>query len=262
MNKRISSSDNKEIKHLVKLINKPRLRKESKSFIVEGKRELEMAYSNGHLIKKIYCNPNIINPKTVKSQYDTEIIEVNNDIYSKISFGSSTEGMVAIVFQKDKNFKLDGGKINLALVLDGIEKPGNIGAILRSCDSADVDLIILNNEKCDLYNPNLIRSSLGSIFSLKIVSMKSHDTIDFLNDNKFKIYATSLSSKNSIDKIKFGNSSAIVLGSESSGISKFWLDKSDELIKIPMLGLVDSLIVSVSAAITLYEVNRQNNFKR
>ena len=262
MNKRISSSDNKEIKHLIKLVNKPRLRKESKSFVVEGKRELEMAYSNGHLIKKIYCNPNIINPKTVKSQYDTEIIEVNNDIYSKISFRSSTEGMVAIVFQKDKNFKLDGGKINLALVLDGIEKPGNIGAILRSCDSADVDLIILNNEKCDLYNPNLIRSSLGSIFSLKIVSMKADDTLDFLKDNKFKIYATSLSSKNSIDKIKFDNSSAIVLGSESSGISKFWLDKSDELIKIPMLGLVDSLNVSVSAAITLYEVNRQNNFKR
>lgn len=262
MNKRISSSDNKEIKHLIKLVNKPRLRKESKSFVVEGKRELEMAYSNGHLIKKIYCNPNIINPKTVKSQYDTEIIEVNNDIYSKISFRSSTEGMVAIVFQKDKNFKLDGGKINLALVLDGIEKPGNIGAILRSCDSADVDLIILNNEKCDLYNPNLIRSSLGSIFSLKIVSMKSDDTLDFLKDNKFKIYATSLSSKNSIDKIKFDNSSAIVLGSESSGISKFWLDKSDEFIKIPMLGLVDSLNVSVSAAIALYEVNRQNNFKR
>ena len=92
--------------------------------------------------------------------------------------------------------------------------------------------------------------------------MKSDNTLDFLKDNKFKIYATSLSSKNSIDKIKFCNSSAIVLGSESSGISKFWLDKSDELIKIPMLGLVDSLNVSVSAAIALYEVNRQNNFKR
>ena len=80
MNKRISSSDNKEIKHLIKLVNKPRLRKESKSFVVEGKRELEMAYSNGYLIKKIYCNPNIIDPKTVKSQYGTEIIEVNNKL--------------------------------------------------------------------------------------------------------------------------------------------------------------------------------------
>ena len=221
-----------------------------------------MAFSNGYLIKKIYCNPNIVDPKTVKSKYDSEIIEVNNDIYSKISFRSSTEGMVGVVYQKNNNFKLDNGKINLAIVLDGIEKPGNIGAILRSCDSADVDLIILNNEKCDLYNPNLIRSSLGSIFSLKIVSMKSNDTLDFLKNNKFKIYATSLSSKNSVEKIRFDNSSAIVLGSESSGISNFWLNNSDELIKIPMLGLVDSLNVSVSAAITLYEVNRQNNFKR
>ena len=221
-----------------------------------------MAYSNGYSIKKIYCNPNIVDPKAIKSKYYTEIIEVNNDIYSKISLRSSTEGIVAIVFKKDKNFKIDNGKICLVLVLDGIEKPGNIGAILRSCDSADVDLIILNNEKCDLYNPNLIRSSLGSIFSLKIVNMKSKETLDFLRNKKFKIYGTSPSSKNSIEKIKFDNSSAIVLGSEASGISKFWLNNSDELIKIPMLGSVDSLNVSVSAAITLYEVNRQNNFKR
>ena len=156
MNKRITSSDNKEIKQLIKLINKPRLRKESNSFVIEGKRELEMAYSNGYLIKKIYCNPNIVDTKTIKSKYYSEIIEVNNDIYSKISFRSSTEGIVAIVFQKDKNFKLDDDKINLALVLDGIEKPGNIGAILRSCDSADVDLIILNNEKCDLWSIGVI----------------------------------------------------------------------------------------------------------
>ena len=131
MNKRISSSDNKEIKHLIKLVNKPRLRKESKSFVVEGKRELEMAYSNGYLIKKIYCNPNIINPKTVKSQYDTEIIEVNNDIYSKISFRNSTEGIVGIVLQKDQNFKLDESKINLALVLDGIEETLEILVVFK-----------------------------------------------------------------------------------------------------------------------------------
>tara|TARA_B100001287_G_scaffold264619_1_gene256659 strand:- start:3995 stop:4783 length:789 start_codon:yes stop_codon:yes gene_type:complete len=262
MNKRITSSDNKEIKQLIKLINKPRFRKESNSFVIEGKRELEMAYSNGYLIKKIYCNPNIVDTKAIKSKYYSEIIEVNNDIYSKISFRSSTEGIVAIVFKKDKNFKINDGKISLVLVLDGIEKPGNIGAILRSCDSADVDLIIINNEKCDLYNPNLIRSSLGSVFSLKIVNMTSDYTLDFLRSKKFKIYGTSLSSDNSIEKIKFYNSSAIVLGSETSGISKFWLNNSDKLMKIPMLGSVDSLNVSVSAAITLYEVNRQNNFKR
>ena len=262
MNKRISSSDNKDIKKLIKLANKPRSRKESKSFVVEGKRELEMAFSNGYLIKKIYCNPNIVDPKVIKSKYDSQIIEVNNDIYSKISFRNSTEGVVAIVFQKNNNLKLDKVKNNLAIVLDGIEKPGNIGAILRSCDSADVDLIILNNEKCDLYNPNLIRSSLGSIFSQKILSMNTDETLIFLKKNKFKIFATSLASKKSIDKAKFKNSSAVIFGSENLGISKFWSVNSDELIKIPMMGLVDSLNVSVSAAIVLFEINRQHKFKR
>ena len=97
MNKRITSTENKDIKKLIKLANKPRLRKESKSFVVEGKRELEMAFSNGYFIKKIYCNPNIVDPKAIKSKYDSEIIEVNNDIYSKISFRGSTEGVVGIV---------------------------------------------------------------------------------------------------------------------------------------------------------------------
>ena len=106
MNKRITSTENKDIKKLIKLANKPRLRKESKSFVVEGKRELEMAFSNGYFIKKIYCNPNIVDPKAIKSKYDSEIIEVNNDIYSKISFRSSTEGVVGIVFQKNNNLKL------------------------------------------------------------------------------------------------------------------------------------------------------------
>ena len=262
MNKRISSSDNKEIKHLIKLVNKPRLRKESKSFVVEGKRELEMAYSNGYLIKKIYCNPNIIDPKTVKSQYDTEIIEVNNDVYSKISFRNSTEGLVGIVKQKDQNIELIAKKNNLVIILDGIEKPGNIGAILRSCDASNVDLIIINSQKCDLYNPNVIRSSLGTIFSQKIISLDNKATLDFLKKNDIKVYATYLNAKKSIQSVNYNSSSAIIVGSENLGISKFWINNSDELIKIPMLGSIDSLNVSVSAAIVLYEINRQNRFNR
>ena len=262
MNKKITSLENKEIKLLRKLANKAKLRRETKSFVVEGKRELDMVNSNGYLISKIYCNPHITDPKTLKSKYNAQIIEVSDDVYSKISFRSSTEGLVGIVFQKEQNFRLDSTKASLAVVLDGIEKPGNIGAILRSCDASDVDIIILNNEKCDLYNPNLIRSSLGSIFSQKILSMNTDETLNFLKKNKFKIFATSLASKKSIDKAKFKNSSAVIFGSENLGISKFWSVNSDELIKIPMMGLVDSLNVSVSAAIVLFEINRQHKFKR
>ncbi len=148
------------------------------------------------------------------------------------------------------------------IILDGIEKPGNIGAILRSCDASNVDLIIINSQKCDLYNPNVIRSSLGTIFSQKIISLDNKSTLDFLKKNDIKVYATYLNAKKSIQSVNYNSSSAIIVGSENLGISKFWINNSDELIKIPMLGSIDSLNVSVSAAIVLYEINRQNRFNR
>ena len=133
---------------------------------------------------------------------------------------------------------------------------------MRSCDAAKVDLIIINNQKCDLYNPNVIRSSLGTIFSQKIIIHDYESTYNFLKKNNLIVYATSLNGEKNIDKIYYNKSCAVVVGSENLGISKFWDTKSDELIKIPMLGTIDSLNVSVSAAIVLYEINRQNDFNR
>ena len=262
MNKRITSLDNKEIKNLIRLTNKSKLRNESKLFVIEGFRELNMAESNGFEINKIFYNPNIVDTEVVKSKFRSEIIEVNNDVYSKISFRNTTEGLVGVVKQKDQNINTIKKQNNLIVILDGIEKPGNIGAILRSCDAASVDMVIINNQKCDLYNPNLIRSSLGSIFSQKIFSMDTKSTLDFLKTYNIKVYATSLNAKKSIETINYNLSSAIVVGSENLGISKFWKTNSDELIKIPMLGSIDSLNVSVSTAIVLYEINRQNDFNR
>ena len=187
MNKRITSLDNREIKNVIKLTNKSKLRNETRLFVIEGLRELQMAHSNGFDIKKIFCNTNIANLEIVKSVFNSEIIEVNNDVYSKISFRNSTEGLVGIVKQKDQNIELLAKKNNLVIILDGIEKPGNIGAILRSCDASNVDLIIINSQKCDLYNPNVIRSSLGTIFSQKIISLDNKSTLDFLKKNDIKV---------------------------------------------------------------------------
>ena len=262
MSKRITSLDNKEIKNIIRLTNKSRLRNESKLFVVEGLRELRMANSNGFNIKKLFCNTNIANLESVKSEFISEIIEVNNEVYSKISIRNTTEGLVGVLEQKDEKIELLPKKNNLVIILDGIEKPGNIGAILRSCDAAKVDLIIINNQKCDLYNPNVIRSSLGTIFSQKIIIDDYESTYNFLKKNNLNVYATSLNGEKNIDKINYNKSCAVVVGSENSGISKFWYTKSDELIKIPMLGSIDSLNVSVSAAIVLYEINRQNDFNR
>ena len=262
MSKKITSLDNKEIKNIIRLTNKSKLRNESRFFVIEGLRELRMANSNGFNIKKIFCNSNINNLELIKSEFKSEIIEVNNEVYSKISFRKTTEGLVGIVAQKNQNIKLSPEQNNLVIIIDGIEKPGNIGAILRSCDASKVDLIIINNQKCDVYNPNVIRSSLGAIFSQKIISLENKATLSFLRKNKIRVYATSLNAKKSIEKIDYNSSCAVVVGSENLGISKFWITNSDELIKIPMLGSVDSLNVSVSTSIVMYEINRQNNFNR
>ena len=262
MSKRITSLENKEIKNIIRLTNKSRLRNESKLFVVEGLRELRMANSNGFNIKKLFCNTNIANLESVQSEFKSEIIEVNNEVYSKISFRNTTEGLVGVLVQKDKKIELLPKKNNLVIILDGVEKPGNIGAILRSCDAAKVDLIIINNQKCDLYNPNVIRSSLGAIFSQKLIIDDYESTYNFLKKNNLNVYATSLNGEKNIDKINYNKSCAVVVGAENLGISKFWDTKSDELIKIPMLGSIDSLNVSVSTAIVLYEINRQNDFNR
>ena len=206
MSKRITSLDNKEIKNIIRLTNKSRLRNESKLFVVEGLRELRMANSNGFNIKKLFCNTNIANLESVKSEFKSEIIEVNNVVYSKISIRNTTEGLVGVLEQKDEKIELLPKKNNLVIILDGVEKPGNIGAILRSCDAAKVDLIIINNQKCDLYNPNVIRSSLGTIFSQKIIIHDYEFTYNFLKKNNLNVYATSLNGEKNIDKIdKFLN---------------------------------------------------------
>ena len=213
MSKRITSLDNKEIKNIIRLTNKSRLRNESKLFVVEGLRELRMANSNGFNIKKLFCNTNIANLESVKSEFKSEIIEVNNEVYSKISFRNTTEGLVGVLVQKDEKIELLPKKNNLVIILDGVEKPGNIGAILRSCDAAKVDLIIINNQKCDLYNPNVIRSSLGTIFSQKIIIDDYESTYNFLKKNNLNVYATSLNGEKNIDKINYNKSCAVVVGS-------------------------------------------------
>tara|TARA_B100001996_G_scaffold223804_1_gene172198 strand:+ start:2884 stop:3672 length:789 start_codon:yes stop_codon:yes gene_type:complete len=260
MSKKITSLDNKDIKHVKKLVNKSRFRKETKTFVIEGKRELKMASKNGYVLNKIYYNPNIIDFKQVSDEFNCEIVEVSNIIYSKISVRNTTEGIIGLVSEKKQILSVEEKKINLALVIDGVEKPGNIGAILRSCDASNVNLIILTNQKCDLYNPNIIRSSLGTVFSQKIIQLDSKKAYDLLKKYNYSIYATSLETNKSYESIKYDNPCAIVVGSENLGISKFWEKNADQLIKIPMLGLIDSLNVSVSAAITLFEVNRQNKF--
>jgi len=265
MIKKISSTANPQIKEYIKILRKSKARKESGDFLVEGIREIDIAIRNNYFIKKIIYNPTLINfdkiEKYVKEK--TECIETTNNVYKKISYRSSTEGLIALV--EKKNHNLDTLKIKnkspLILILDGIEKPGNIGALLRTSDAANLDAVFIINQKTDLYNPNIIRSSIGCLFSNNIILTTTEKTIEYLKKNNIKIFSSFLKASTKYQEINYNEGCAIVLGSEDKGISKKWLDESNELMYIPMQGHIDSLNVSNSGAIIIYEAKRQRNFK-
>lgn len=264
MIRKIRSVTNSEIKEYTKLLKKSKARREAKLFLIEGARELNIAIKNNYSICKIMFNPNLIDENEVKKYVGDKIkcIEVSQNVYNKISYRSSTEGIIALA--EEKSHKLEKLKFKsttpLIMILDGIEKPGNIGALLRTSDAAKVDAVFIVNQKTDLYNPNIIRSSIGCLFSNQIILSNIKDTIDFLNKTKIQIISTSLTASKQYQKINYKKASAIVLGSEDKGISKEWHSKSNELIYIPMEGQANSLNVSNSGAIIIYEAKRQRNF--
>ena len=259
--KKITSIENKRLKDLIKLSKKSKFRNKTNLFIIEGLKEINTSIENHYSIESLFYDPTIIELKKINIPINTEVIEVSNKIYKKISFRSSTEGIIAVA--KRKNYTKEKIKINnkkVVLILDGIEKPGNIGAILRTSQASNVDTIIITNKKCDIHNPNVIRSSVGSFFKTKIIYLENNEALEFLKKNKFKIYASSLNADKIYSKENYNFPIALVFGSENEGISKFWEENSDIKIKIPMDNDIDSLNVSVSCAIILYEINRQSKF--
>jgi TrmH family RNA methyltransferase len=146
--------------------------------------------------------------------------------------------------------------------LESVEKPGNLGAILRTADAANLDAVIICDPQTDIYNPNAIRSSLGTIFTMPVVTSTSEQTIAWLRLNKIKMFATALSATQVYHEMQFRVPAAIIMGSEATGLSKRWLDEADCLIHIPMLGKIDSMNVSASAAIVIFEALRQRNFTK
>ena len=260
--KKITSIENKRLKDLIKLSKKSKFRKKTNLFLVEGVKEINASIINKYEIESLFYDPTIIELKKINIPIEIEIIRVSSNIYKKISFRSSTEGIIAVV--KRKNYTKEKIEINnkkVILILDGIEKPGNIGAILRTSQASNVDTIIITNKKCDIHNPNVIRSSVGSFFKSKIIYLKNNEALEFLKKNKFKIYAASPNTDKKYSDENYTFPVALVFGSENEGISKFWEENSDEKIKIPMKNKIDSLNVSVSCAIILYEINRQSKFE-
>tara|TARA_R110002051_G_scaffold4587_1_gene25085 strand:- start:6825 stop:7634 length:810 start_codon:yes stop_codon:yes gene_type:complete len=262
--KEISSLQNPLIKKVLVLKDKSRERKKTGEFVLEGLRELQLALKANYDITTVFFNEAILSSDQVAQiipidQSELEVIKVSKEVYQKIAYRETTEGIIALVKSKshllsDLKFK---NKNPLILVADATEKPGNLGAILRTADAAKLDAVLIVNPKGDLYNPNIIRSSVGCIFTNAIATGSTEEVIAFLKEHKIFIYCAALTASENYSKIDYTKASAIVVGTEATGLPQEWLKNSTQNIIIPMEGEIDSMNVSVSAAIIIFEAKRQ-----
>lgn len=261
--KQIQSVQNPLIKNILKLQEKSRERKKQQLFVVEGKREIELACKGQFDIDSLLFIQQKIEYDYLKQFNAREVIEITQEVYQKIAYRESTEGIIATAKSKyiDLNSLIFKNKEPLILVIEGIEKPGNIGAMIRSADAANIDAIILADPKTDQYNPNVIRSSVGGVFTKNIVISSSNEVIKFFKKNNIRMYAATLQNSNKYTDEDYTEASAIIVGTEANGLTQIWRDHSTKNINIPMQGEIDSMNVSVAAAIILFEAKRQRNFK-
>ena len=268
----IMSAQNPKIKMLLELQEKSKTRRREGLFVVEGRRELEHCIATGYEVHTAFiCKDitgeqgfdkimHVLENASPDGGRQCSIMEIPGHLYQKVAYRGSTEGVIAELHCKshtleDLNIKSDP----LVVVLESVEKPGNLGAILRSADASGVDAVIVCDPLTDLYNPNLIRSSIGGIFTVPVAAASSGEAISWLKSRGIKIYTAQLQDSEWYYDTDMTCGTAIVMGTEATGLTDIWRDAADAHIKIPMLGRLDSLNVSVSAAILMYEAVRQRN---
>jgi RNA methyltransferase, TrmH family len=259
---KITSLQNDRVKNLVKL-QKSSERKSQNLILIEGWREIRQAVAQGFQIESLYINEDkmeSVNHSEVIQFHDKTILLAPH-VFEKVAYRENTEGVIAVAKPKFHSFEtLKLRKNPLLIVLESVEKPGNLGAVLRTAEAAAVDAVIVCDPLTDIYNPNVIRSSLGCVFSVPVVTCKNQEAIDYLRQNKIRTFAAALSATKIYDQTNLTLPSAIVLGTEATGLTQEWISAADEKIIIPMLGSHDSLNVSVSAAILVFEALRQRGF--
>lgn len=265
MSKQITSIQNSYVKQLVQLKDKSRERKKSGLFLIEGVRELSLAVKGGYTLDTVLFYPELIGETEIYNFIgsDTHLIEISKEVYEKLAYRDTTEGVLAVAKSKAHNFETlkFETKTPLILVAEAPEKPGNIGALLRTADAANADAVIIANPKTDLYNPNIIRSSVGCIFTNQVAMGTTDEIISFLGSQNINIYCAALQASVNYHTQDFTKPTAIVVGTEATGLSDTWLKHSTQNIIIPMQGEIDSMNVSVAAGILIFEAKRQRNFK-
>lgn len=264
--KEITSTQNSLVKQILHLKEKSKERKKSGLFIVEGIRETELALKGAYHLETVLFNESIISEEAVKlilqKHPNVELIKISKEVYQKLAYRQTTEGILAIAKAKTHNlsnlqFKNENP---LILVAEAPEKPGNIGALLRTADAANLDAVVIANPKSDIYNPNILRSSVGCIFTNNIATGSTSEIISFLKNKNISINCAALTASINYSKVNYKQAAAIVVGTEATGLSGEWLEASTQNIIIPMQGEIDSMNVSVAAAIVIFEAKRQRGF--
>lgn len=260
---KITSRQNSKIKNIIAL-QKHSEREGQGCFVVEGIKEISKAVQAGYTVDSAFFCPQIFDPlssRLFENKSLGQIYEVTPDVYEKIAYRENSGGLVVIAKPKPH---LPGNAFlpenPLILVLEGVEKPGNIGAIYRTADAAGISAIIISGAKTDFYNPNAIRTSLGCVFSVPTILLPTAGAIEWLKSLNIRILCTHLDAVQPYHICDFTRPSAIVMGTEDTGVSDDWLKASDERIIIPMSGAADSMNVSASAAVIIFEARRQRGF--
>ena len=259
----ITSTQNAKVKHVVALQQKSAQRRKEGLFVVEGRRELMHCLEAGYEIAECFVLDKLADiadlaPLGSLESLGSLVSLVSPQVYEKMAYRGSTEGVIAVVRERQRSLEdLQLSASPLIIVLERVEKPGNLGAVLRSADAAKADAVIICDPLTDLYNPNLIRSSIGAIFSVPCVACSSEACITFLKAHGIQILTAQLQDSSLYYDTDMLGGTAIVMGTESTGLTDVWRQAADAHIRIPMLGQLDSLNVSVSAAILLFEAVRQ-----
>lgn len=263
MNSKITSLQNPKIKHLISL-DKVRERRKHNQFTIEGIKEITLAISANYIIESVFYCDEIINPTqlTALGLDESILTPVNLSVFEKMAYRESTGGVIAIAEKKSTQLnQIKLSKNPILLVLEAVEKPGNLGAILRTADAAGVDAVICCDPQTDFYNPNVIRSSVGCVFTNQIASTSSEETIAWLKKQGIKLFCTYLAGASRYTDVSYNQPCAIVMGSEAQGLSDSWVKNADANILIPMHGKIDSMNVSVAAAVVVFEALRQRDLK-
>lgn len=262
----ITSAQNPRIKHLLLLQQKSQQRRKDGLFVVEGVRELQHCIEAGYEVDSLFVCEELVG-KTDFSYLRMEPFTIPRQLYEKVAYRGSTEGVIAVVKERKMTLSMLATHLSLhnshhsplIMVLEGVEKPGNLGAVLRSADAAKADAVIVCDPLTDLYNPNLIRASIGAVFTVPTIACSSGECIAFFKEHGIRILTAQLQDSHLYYDTDMRSPVAIVMGTESTGLTQQWRNAADAHIRIPMLGRLDSLNVSVSAAILLFEAVRQRS---